>query len=113
MVNSETWLSLGRQLQEIVAAACAAEAALARAETEWRNAEALGVLVREHGVEVRRFPSELLVAARQATEEVMARFTDGSDLDQRIHSSYNDARERAKRWSAMSVGAYLQARIGA
>ena len=109
-MNLELWSQLEPELREIVATACAAEASYARAETEWRNAEALNVLEREHGVEIRRFPPDLIAAARETTREVMAEFAEGSSVERRILSSYETARQSAQRWSEISTAALLQAR---
>lgn len=113
LVNKDRLAQLPADLQAIVENACAAEHAYALAETQWHNAEALEVLVQQHGVEVLAFPDDFLAAARETTVAVLAEFAEKDDLSRRIYQSYEAARQRAVGWSRISTGALLRARHGA
>ena len=66
IVSLKAWEALDAELKAIVAHACAAEANFALAEMERLNAEALAALTGQHRVQLRRFPADLVAAARKA-----------------------------------------------
>lgn len=112
LINRASLEKLPRDLRTIVENACAAENAFALAETEWRNAETLQVLIEKHNVKVRAFPDAMLKAARALSEEVINEFAAQDPLTRRIHESYEAARRRAIGWSRISTQALLQYRAG-
>jgi TRAP-type mannitol/chloroaromatic compound transport system substrate-binding protein len=112
IINLEAWTGLSPELRAIVEAACRAENIVALAETEWQNAEALQDLVSNRGVTVQQWPQDIITAAREAAAEVVAQFAQGSDIEQRIHASYEEMRARALHWSRISAQAFLEARNG-
>ena len=93
-----------------MADACAAENAYTLAEADWRDGEALDVLVGMHDVQLRRWPEEIVTAARAAAADLMAGFDAMGGLPQRIWQSYAQALSRVRPWSRVSVEAYLGAR---
>ncbi|MEK0082705.1 TRAP transporter substrate-binding protein [Benzoatithermus flavus] len=112
LVGLGAWQSLPDDLKAVVANACAAENAYTLAEADWRDGQALATLVEQHGVQLRRWPADIVAAARRASEEILAGFTAGSDLDRRIQRSYQEARQRIESWSRVSAEAYLGSRGG-
>ncbi len=111
LVNLKSWRNLPDDLKLAVENACRSANVLALAETEWRNAEALQAL-KADGVTLRRWPDEIVRAAREAATEVIMEFGQGSDIEQRIYLSYEVARARARNWSRVSSEAFLTARNG-
>lgn len=111
LVDRRAYGRLPKHLQAIVAAACAAENDVALAESEWGNATALQTLVSEHGVELRKFPSDVLQAMRVTTEDVLSEFSHGDDLTKRIFASFKAARSKLVDWSRVSHHAFLDARL--
>ena len=112
LVNLEAWRALPDDLKAIVAHACHAEHAFAYFESEAENAQALEQLVREHGVKLRRWPDDILAAARQASDEILAEFDAMGDTERRIYGSFRTARDQAQLWSQISAEAFLAARNG-
>ncbi len=110
IINNRVWQELDENLKTIVATACAAENAAALAEAEMRNAEALRALVEDHGVQLRQFPRDIEAAARPVARDVLAQFDAEGGLDARIYRSYVAMLERERRWSDVSVRAFLDAR---
>ncbi len=110
VIGARAWASLAADLKAIVANACEAETAVAVAETEWRNAEALAALVAEHGVQSRPFPDDVLAAARRAADEVLDELAASNDAARRIDASYRAARAKAIGWAEISSEAFLAAR---
>jgi len=112
LIGQKSWDSLPDDLKAIVENACAAENAFGLAETTWRNAQALPTLIEKHNVDVRPFPDDVLNAARQQSSAVLERFASGSDIEKRIHASYETARKSAIEFSRVSTQAFLNARSG-
>ncbi|MCS6877538.1 MAG: TRAP transporter substrate-binding protein [Geminicoccaceae bacterium] len=110
IVARQAFEQLPSELRAVVEAACAQENQFTLYETDWRNAEALAVLVREHGVRLEPWPKEVIERAREAAEEVLAEFGRGSALERKIWESYEAARRRLAPWSQVAVAAYLHAR---
>jgi TRAP-type mannitol/chloroaromatic compound transport system substrate-binding protein len=112
LVGQKAWNGLPDDLKAVVAHACAAENAYTLAEADWRDGVALEALVGEHGVQLRRWPEEVVTAARAAAQAIMAGFAEGGDLDRRIAGSYQEALRRIQPWSRVSAEAYLASRGG-
>jgi len=109
VVNLDAWDALPADLKAVVENACRAEASFALAETEWQNAAALEALERD-GVEIRRWPADIVAAARVAADEVLAEFDAAGGIGQRIYRSFLEMKQRSVKWSALSAQAFLQAR---
>ncbi len=110
MINAKAWAELDDDLKAIVEEACRAENSFAVAESEWRNAEALGLLQSENNVTLRQWPAEIVTAARAAGGEVLAEFEARGGLDARIYSSFSEMKQRARNWSKVSAQSFLAAR---
>jgi TRAP-type mannitol/chloroaromatic compound transport system substrate-binding protein len=110
IVSLKAWASLGDDLKAIVAHACAAEANYALAEMERLNAEALAALTGQHGVQLRAFPPDLIVAARMQAGDVLRELAERSAVSRKIHDSYLAFRERTAAWSRVSIEPVLAAR---
>jgi TRAP-type mannitol/chloroaromatic compound transport system substrate-binding protein len=110
LINLDEWRALPDDLKAIVAHACQAEHSFAYFESEWENAKALEQLVGEHDVKLRRWPDDVLAAARQVSDEILAEFEAMGDLERRIHRSFQAARDQVERWSEISAEAFLAAR---
>ena len=74
-----------------------AEAWREYSEFNARNADALKVLVEQHGVELRRFNDELLQEIGRVSGEVVAEVGSSDPLTQKIYDSYMDFRGKARR----------------
>ena len=60
MINQQAWNSLPADLQAIVKVACQASVMDSLSDFTYNNGVALKKLLDEHGVELRRFPDEVL-----------------------------------------------------
>lgn len=102
--------ALEPDLREIVATACAREATAGLAEADWMNGRAIAQLVEEHGVQLGEFPREVVEAARQAAEEVMAELGEDSAESRQVVASYRAALDRLGGWSRVSIAPFLAGR---
>ena len=110
LVSRAALESLPSHLQAIIAEACRAEAALALAEAEHRNAAALKALTEERGVQLKRFPDEIIMAARASAADLLAEFNKSGGIEARIYQSYTGMQTNIAEWSSTSLEAFLSAR---
>lgn len=111
MVNKGKFAALPDDLRQIVAASCLAENDLTSAEYSGRSPGALATLVNEYGVQLKKFPRDMLMAFGRASSEVVAEVLEnGDDLTKRIVTSYLRHRKAALPWSRVADGGFLAAR---
>lgn len=110
LVSAEAYASLSEELKQIVATACMAEADYVFAEFNMRNSQALETLVAEHGVELRRFPNDVLAALRRHSTEVMEELAAADPMIARVYKSYTDFAESIAPWMMVSRRAHIEAR---
>ncbi len=113
IVGAAAWAALPPDLQAVVSHACAAENAYTLAEADARDGDALAALVDQHGVSLRRWPDDVVEAARGEAAALFAGFAAAGGIEQRIHDSYQAAIKRLEPWSRVSAEAFLEARGGA
>lgn len=110
LVNRDVWNNLSDELKQVIETACIAEHAYSLSEIESANPVALNKLVSEHKVRLRRFPDDVLSAARLAADDVFEALAETDGITARITQSYVAARNRSAQWSASSSLPFLQAR---
>lgn len=111
VVNKAMFQELPADLQKIVEYACQADYEQTMAEFNARNPAALKTLVEEHGVTVRRFSDEIILAAGNAAGEVMTELRDsGDELTRKVVESYIAARNTLMEYNKLSEQGYMQAR---
>jgi TRAP-type mannitol/chloroaromatic compound transport system substrate-binding protein len=110
IISLKAWESLDSAGKAIVAHACATEANFALAEMERLNAEALGVLIGQHGVKLRSFSRDLVEGARAQSTDVLGELAARDEVSRRVHASYLAFRDRTAAWSRISIEAVLSGR---
>ena len=110
IVNAVSFASLPPDLKAILETAVGAANDQVLAEFTARNAEALEILVDDHGVALREFPAEVLAALQRASTGVVAELAGDSELNQRILSSLNTYRSRVRAYHEITERAYINAR---
>jgi TRAP-type mannitol/chloroaromatic compound transport system substrate-binding protein len=110
MVNKARFDALPPDLKIIVAEACRAEAEAMLGEYNRRNAQALKVLLEKHGVQLRRFPGDIMTALGHASETVLAELEGADDLTRRTYRSFRAFRDAATAWSHIAERSYLEMR---
>jgi len=109
-VNKTLWDGLSPDDQNAIATAAAAENVRLLAEFDANNTGALDTLVKEHGVQVRRFDDAILQAFGKVSGEVVAEIGASDPLTQRVYESFMKFRQAIIRWTDISERAYLNAR---
>lgn len=110
-INKEEFDDLPSDLQAIVEAAAAAENDIMLAEFNARSGPALTTLLREHGVQLRRMPNEVMTAIGTESGQLMQEIVDGGDaMTKKIAASYLAFRREQLRWTRISDQGYTNTR---
>ena len=110
MINQAAWESLPQDLKDIVDACCRAVNDSMLSEYTARNQQALDVLVREHGVELRQLPDDVLLALRRASDKVLEDVAAEDPFARKVLDSLRAFQAQARAWHAVSEEAYYATR---
>jgi len=110
MINAEAFAELPADLQAIVRNAMKVANLMMMAEYTARNQQALDTLVNQHGVQLRYFPQEVLMALKQASAEVVNAAAARDPLAQKVWASQQAFRDQVAPWTATSLKAFLDLR---
>lgn len=112
LVSQEAHDSLSPHLQAVIESACRTEADYVVSEFAARNQQALRTLTEEHGVELRRFPDEVLTTLRQLSLEAMNDLASSDPDLERVYASYRSYADSIGVWHEISEGAHTGIRRG-
>ncbi len=110
MINQAAWESLPQDLQWIVKVACQAAVMDSLSDFTYNNGVALKQLLDEHGVQLRRFPDDVLDNLSTICDEYMLELAAESELAGRIYASFQAFTEIVRPWTAISDHALLNLR---
>jgi TRAP-type mannitol/chloroaromatic compound transport system substrate-binding protein len=110
LVNRQVWESLTKDQQAIIRTAIQAEAWQQFADFNAHNADTLRQLIDMHGVQLRRYPDDLVVQVGRVAEDVVAEIGNSDELTKRVYESYREFRRKAVGWAHLSDQGYLGAR---
>ncbi len=109
-INKVAFEELPKDLRQIVLAACQAANLDMLAEMTARNQQALETLVKEHGVQVKPLPDDVLKTlhglAAQVVEEIAAR----DPFARKVYDSYRRFHRQVSAWSSIAEYAFMRAR---
>ena len=106
LVNEKAFASLPKDLQEVVETAARASNQDMLDEYTRRNSEALTALVTEHGVQLRRFPDDVLSEYKRLAAEVLAAERDRSAMGKKIFESYMAFQKASRSYQSVAEDAY-------
>ena len=72
--------------------------------------QALDTLVREHGVELRRFPDEVLARLKVLSDEMLDELAASDPMVARVHENQKAFRKGVSAWHKISEEAFYKAR---
>jgi TRAP-type mannitol/chloroaromatic compound transport system substrate-binding protein len=110
IVNRAAWDALPADLQATVAACAGATSERMSAEFLARNAEALETLVRDHGVQLRPFPDDVMRAFQGYAAEILRENAGRDPLFARVLESIETFSRRMKPYMDIAERAYLNTR---
>ena len=67
-------------------------------------------MIDNHGVQLRKFPDDVIVRLHQSTEEALRDLAASDPLAKRVYASYKDFLEKVTRYHHISEQAYINAR---
>lgn len=109
LVNQQALQSLPDDLQQLVVTAARAVNQDLLDEYTVKNMQALDVLVREHDVELRRFPTPVLAELKQLTREVLIEKSKSDPALAQIYASYQQFLTDTRLYSRVSNGENVNA----
>jgi TRAP-type mannitol/chloroaromatic compound transport system substrate-binding protein len=109
-INLDLWNDLSVQEKSIIQGACQRTNHLAIAEYAHFNALALDQLVKDHGVELRVLPGDVMRALARETKTVLDEIAATDDISRRIYESYKTSMLHSQQWGGVSDEAYMAAR---
>ena len=108
---NKSWLtSLSKTDQLIIEHACTVQNELMLTEYNANNGAALKRLINDHGVELREFNEDVIDAMGAAAEELYEDLSEGSELTQRIVSSFKKSRSEISGWLKLADSAFFNQR---
>lgn len=110
MINKKAYEALPADLKHIVAYACKAANEDMLAEFMARSNLALDTLIKKHGVQLLKFPDDLMKKIGEASKEVVAATASKDPLTKKVYQSFNDFRQKSIRWNQNSEELYSQIR---
>lgn len=110
MINQKALKKLPRDLREIVLTAAKAANMDMLSDFTAKNNQALDVLVNQHKVRLRAFPTEVLMKMRGLSDQVVAEVAAKDPLSQKAFDSFRAFRKQVASWHNVSERAYLNAR---
>jgi TRAP-type mannitol/chloroaromatic compound transport system substrate-binding protein len=110
LINQKAFDALPPDLQQIVLTACRAVNDSMLAEYNGRSFEALAQLVNVHGVQLRRFPPDVLQRLRQLSREIVEEKAKGDPLFRKTLDSFTKFEAGVAGWTRIAEQAYLEAR---
>ena len=110
IVNRDDFEALPADLQAIVTTAARATNQDMLDEFTARNNQALQDLINNHGVQLRRFPDDVIVRLHQSSEEALADLAASDPLAKKVYSSYREFLQNVTRYHHISEQAYINAR---
>jgi len=109
-VNKEWYADLSTGDQKIVETVCASENDTLLAEYNARNGLALEKMIKEDGITLHKFPTEVFNQIAEVSESVVSDVANAGAIEKRIYESYMKFRKHIIEWSNISDYAYLGAR---
>jgi TRAP-type mannitol/chloroaromatic compound transport system substrate-binding protein len=106
LISAEVFASVSPHLQAVIEAACRREADYVVAEFAARNQQALSTLTTEHGVQLRRFPDDVLATLRRLSSDVMNELAAGDADLGRVYRSYRAYADAIGAFHAIAEGAH-------
>ncbi len=109
MVNKRAWEGLPKDLQAIVETACWRSNIWMLSEFDAKNEDSLQELVNKHGVQLRKFPDDVLRGLRKLANEVVEELAQSDPASKKVYASYQAFRKKIDPWTDISERTYLEA----
>ncbi len=105
-VNKAKFEALPVDLQAIVRTAAARANQWTLSEFEAKNSEYLQKLITEHGVQIRRFPDDVLQGLRHYTKEIITELVASDPVCKEVYDSYAAFQKQLSAWADLTESCY-------
>lgn len=109
-INLALWGELSAADQQIIQLAAAQENVMNPADFIANHSRALDILLKEHDVQLRSFPDDVMIALGKASAKVLADAAAADPMTGKVYESYMAFLDEAAGWTEQSEQAYLRAR---
>ncbi|MEM9629297.1 MAG: TRAP transporter substrate-binding protein [Pseudomonadota bacterium] len=109
-INLDLWNDLSPADQEIIRLAAAQENVMNPADFIANHSRSLEILLQDHGVKLRSYPDEVMIALGKASAQVLADAAAADPMTAKVYESYSVFLDEAASWTEQSEQAYLRAR---
>ena len=110
-INKRLWDGLTDSERTLIESACQAENNMTLAEFNANNATAIQKLVNEHGVQLRRFPNQVLNEIGRISGEVVSEIGNSDPFTKRVYESFLQSRRASIGWSRVGDQSFWSARL--
>ena len=110
IINKDSLAALPLDLQAIVRQAARASSQDMLDEYTGRNNESLRELIEDHGVEIRRFPDDVLKALWMGSQEAMQKLVAQDLMAAKVYASYSAFYKGVRNYHHISEQAYINMR---
>ncbi|MDH5608661.1 MAG: TRAP transporter substrate-binding protein [Cyclobacteriaceae bacterium] len=111
LVNKAKFEELPTDLQEIITSAALRLNRWMGAEFDAKNGEYLEKIKAVEGLELRRFPDDVLQTLQKYTDEIMSEMIESDPLARRVYEAFNDFRSTIRPWMDISNKIYYETMI--
>ncbi len=108
--NKKSFEALPKDLQMIVEVAAQAINQDMLDEYTARNGSSLEELVNNHGIEVRRYPDEVLAQLKTISQQTIKEIADNDPAVKKVYDSFENFRSKVEKYHEISEKAYINAR---
>ena len=108
-INLDVWNGLSDTERSILQTAADAEYITSLAEYNARNLSSLNTLVDEHGVQLHRWPDDIMAEMERIAPEVVAASAAKSPMATEVNENWQAFREEQRKWG--EIGDYLNAEL--
>ena len=109
-INRSKWDSLTPTEQAIIRGAASEVNHLSVGEFMYQNGVYLEKLVNEEGIQLRRFPDDVMSRVQEISADIRSDAGKQGDLERRIYESFEDTLKKMRGWSSISDSPYMVAR---
>jgi TRAP-type mannitol/chloroaromatic compound transport system substrate-binding protein len=106
IVNKSAFAELPKDLQGIIRSAAYRANLWILSTFETKNNEYLQKILDEKGVDVRKFPDNVIDALRKYSNEVIEEITASDAMSKKVYNSFSTFRKDFKKWSDITEGIY-------
>ena len=106
IINKEKFYELPSDIQEIISKGIESLNIWMQCEFDSKNSIYLNKLLREEGVTLRKFPSDVLIAFKEKSDDVVKEIVESDPKSKKIFEAYQKFKNSFKEWSNVSDRVY-------